>query len=951
SSSVADRTWAQGIIDAHPGKPTMISTHGYMADNGTGRDGNGNNIWNDLVNPNAQVFMVFCGHDWVTRHEIDTTTDGRKVLQLLVDWQQIINGGNGWLQLLTFDPDNSRIHVNSYSPFLDLNRTDFSSQFSIDATFNSSGTGSVAINGLVGPTRQSWTGAGGDANWQTAANWGGTAPSAGDMLVFRNQPQKVSTNNYPAGTAFAGMHFTTGTFSNGYTFGGNQITLTGDVVNGATYGPNTPQTGPKLNMPIVLSGDRQFNTGDWDMTLNGVVSGNGSLTKTHGRDYIRGSYDGGVHIGDLYLTNVNTYTGDTKVTGGALFLTNNSSMNSIAASATLEVYYHAVLHVGGLQNGTLVLSSGQTLKGRGRVVGNTSAPSGSTISPGHADPNTFEQMGNLTMATGSNYQARIGGKNEGEYAQIEVTGTVDLGGATLNLAQHGSYTPQVGDELMILENDASDAVINTFVSGAGSHHAAGTALPEGAIVSTDFLGSGLSAQISYLGGTGNDITLAVLPPPGPPVFTNDPMSTVDATLDLPYQGSIAGSALDSDGDPLIYSKVNGPAWLTVNPGGSLSGTPAAGDLGINSFTVQVSDDNGNSDTATLQIAVTERKLVGYWDFENSSDLAAANVGSALGLTGAITSVAGPGGSDAGAAAVDVNEFLTVTNPIGSNGGGTRTNEYTLLLDFKIPTLANWIALFDTSGGGDGDYFYSSSRGLGVSSEGYIDDNDPPASVLANTWYRMVVTVDQGGGRSTYVNGVLVGNHGNGIVDGTRWSLGSTFTLFSDNGGGEEAAVHVSGVRLFNKAMSASEVAGLGDIHAVDTDGDCVVDAVDPDDDNDGMPDAWETANGLNSLLNDRDGDADGDGFSNWHEYIAQTDPQGSTSKPAASVIPGSTSGEYDLAFSTSSSRYYTVECSDTLATGSWQKMSLPVLGTGSDMTVPLNTTPTRRFYRVLIDFP
>jgi chitinase len=59
---------------------------------------------------------------------------------------------------------------------------------------------------------------------------------------------------------------------------------------------------------------------------------------------------------------------------------------------------------------------------------------------------------------------------------------------------------------------------------------------------------------------------------------------------------------------------------------------------------------------------------------------------------------------------------------------------------------------------------------------------------------------------------------------------------------------------------------------VDTDGDGIGNNQDPDDDNDGMPDAWEIAHGLNPLVNDAALDADGDGVSNLAEYQAGSDP-------------------------------------------------------------------------------
>lgn len=58
------------------------------------------------------------------------------------------------------------------------------------------------------------------------------------------------------------------------------------------------------------------------------------------------------------------------------------------------------------------------------------------------------------------------------------------------------------------------------------------------------------------------------------------------------------------------------------------------------------------------------------------------------------------------------------------------------------------------------------------------------------------------------------------------------------------------------------------------DGDSQGDACDSDDDNDGLPDDYETANGLNPLdPSDASADADNDGFSNIEEFEAGSDPQ------------------------------------------------------------------------------
>lgn len=68
---------------------------------------------------------------------------------------------------------------------------------------------------------------------------------------------------------------------------------------------------------------------------------------------------------------------------------------------------------------------------------------------------------------------------------------------------------------------------------------------------------------------------------------------------------------------------------------------------------------------------------------------------------------------------------------------------------------------------------------------------------------------------------------------------------------------------------------------VDTDGDGILDINDPDDDNDGLPDIYEIANGLNSLLaSDAFADPDGDGATNLQEFQTGTDPQNAASVDA-----------------------------------------------------------------------
>jgi hypothetical protein len=80
----------------------------------------------------------------------------------------------------------------------------------------------------------------------------------------------------------------------------------------------------------------------------------------------------------------------------------------------------------------------------------------------------------------------------------------------------------------------------------------------------------------------------------------------DAREGVAYSGSVAGFAADLDSeDTLTYSKVlaGSPAWLDIAADGALSGTPGAGDVGVNSFTVMVSDGNGGSAAGVILMLV------------------------------------------------------------------------------------------------------------------------------------------------------------------------------------------------------------------------------------------------------------------------------------------------------------------------------------------------------------
>ncbi len=103
-----------------------------------------------------------------------------------------------------------------------------------------------------------------------------------------------------------------------------------------------------------------------------------------------------------------------------------------------------------------------------------------------------------------------------------------------------------------------------------------------------------------------------------------------------------------------------------------------------------------------------------------------------------------------------------------------------------------------------------------------------------------------------------------------------------------------------------------------------------DSDNDGLPDAWEQSqlyaggilpdeNGWDLSLTDRDGDFDGDGISNWQEYIAGTFATDPTDYLALQII-GTTTAHARLRFFGIYNKVYSLESSTDLQT--WTPTSL-----------------------------
>jgi hypothetical protein len=153
--TAAALSWAQSVINAHPGMPTIVTTHEYLTP-GMTRSTPGTNVWNGLIRQNPQVFMVMNGHYTGEAHRVVTNDAGKPVIEMLVDFQGNANGGDGYLRLLKFVPAQNRIEATTYSPWLNQSYTDADSQFTITMDFTSrfgppTGQGSVSASEVLVP--------------------------------------------------------------------------------------------------------------------------------------------------------------------------------------------------------------------------------------------------------------------------------------------------------------------------------------------------------------------------------------------------------------------------------------------------------------------------------------------------------------------------------------------------------------------------------------------------------------------------------------------------------------------------------------------------------------------------------------------------------------------------------------------------------------------------------
>ncbi|MGB2092380.1 MAG: autotransporter-associated beta strand repeat-containing protein, partial [Akkermansiaceae bacterium] len=235
----------------------------------------------------------------------------------------------------------------------------------------------------------------GTLNYNSSANQTLSGLISGTGAVVKDNSGNLTitaSNTYSGGTTISGGTLIVGSGASEDALGSGAVTMNsgGSLQLWISAGGNhTIDNDFTMDGGTVYSKDGQYNLtgamtlnagggtlgGTWDskhIQVSGVISGAGGLTIID----LPSS-----QTGDVILSGVNTYTGNTTVSGGTLTL--SAADNNIASSAAIDVSAGATLDVSGVTNG-FALASGQTLSGAGTVTGDMTIASGSVLSPGNS---------------------------------------------------------------------------------------------------------------------------------------------------------------------------------------------------------------------------------------------------------------------------------------------------------------------------------------------------------------------------------------------------------------------------------------------------------------------------------------------------------------------------------------------------------------------------------------
>ncbi|HOM18582.1 MAG TPA: autotransporter-associated beta strand repeat-containing protein, partial [Thermoguttaceae bacterium] len=483
------------------------------------------------------------------------------------------------------------------------------------------------------------------------------------------------------------------------------------VVNGATI--RSDGAANSVESPIALTGSNTIQVDNNSLTLTGVISGTGSITKTAG--------------GTLILSGANTYTGQTTVSQGVLRITHGSALGAgdgtaatgttVSSGARLELtdgitVANEALQLAGdgggqgaLRNasgtntwaGPISLTAGSRIDIVGgstlTISGNVSLGSNSLVVRGGGNATISGQLsgsGNLTLTDGgvltlgnANNINTFSGKIMASYGVISVADVAALGShSQLRLGQ-GTYSVDTGtlrytgttnatiDKEIRLFSDATygKARLEVTNTAATLTFTGNFQYESGATTGGQWILAGAGSGVIY----GNITT------------TDASLSKVDSgTWTLAGNNSYKGTTTVSAG----VLRISSPTALGTTDGGTTVSSGArlelAGGITVTGEALSIAGDGGNFFGALQSTSGTNTWAGPITLAANDTRIGANGAGQVLRVTGAI----GDGGSGYNLAVRNEVGGETILSGQNTYGGDTRVVVGVLKIDGgndRLPT--------------------------------------------------------------------------------------------------------------------------------------------------------------------------------------------------------------------------------------------------------------------------
>ena len=571
----------------------------------------------------------------------------------------------------------------------------------------------------VPPSSFTWSA--GSGLWSDTNNWTeASAPTAGAGIVFAGAAGGNSTNNQV--NSVIGLNFsnTAGSF----TVSGNAMT------NGADGVVNNSANAQTINNDLALGAVQTFNAASGDLTFGGAITNNGNLLTVSGaaNTAINGivSGNGGLTksgAGSLTLGGNNTFTGTLAANVGTVVV------NGTQATAAVNV-----------AGGTLLLGTNNVLSDSTALTFST----GTVNFGGFSDTvSTFNQSGGvftngtLTATTYGLSGGTVGGALGAGTANV--TGAVSLSGTigatTLNVNTNGTLTLAASDRIggstavvvnagtlaMTNFNDTVGSLVLTnsgSLTGAGTITAASYTLNGGTVTAN--LGAGTatsSAATTTLNGTlGGDLAVSggtVNLGSGDRIGGTSAVTISSGTLGISTfndtvggftitggtlggtTGTLTAGTYALQGGTLSANLGAGTATVTTGTT-TLNGTLGAATVNINSGTLNLGSANRLSDSAAVTLNGGTLGISTLTDTVGSFTIAGGTLGGSSGtLTastyalngGTLTANLGTGSATASSGTTSLNGTLAATT-LSINGGTVNLGSANRLADTAAITLSS-----------------------------------------------------------------------------------------------------------------------------------------------------------------------------------------------------------------------------------------------------------------------